>query len=152
LLGGYLGQYRIRYHYIDSAQATPEWADDPAVGRRVPPVADNQGALRAMTWQLHTYGAGDVARPAVPEWMDGPKTFSADPQRRLRSDRLYLIRPDEFVAASIPLRHNIADAAQLRAALTTHCITTKASPNRQELLVAHPREVTTGRPKKKSEP
>src|SRR3954469_16486447 len=34
LLGGYLGQYRIRYHFTDSGQPTPDWADDPVVGRR----------------------------------------------------------------------------------------------------------------------
>jgi 2-polyprenyl-6-methoxyphenol hydroxylase-like FAD-dependent oxidoreductase len=119
--GGYLGQYRIRYHFVGGQREVPFWADDPTVGRRLPPVEDNQQSLRDMTWQLHTYGAGDVARPEVPEWIEGPRAFGTDPQRRLRSDRLYLIRPDQFVAASIPLRQNTIDASQLRSALAAHC-------------------------------
>jgi hypothetical protein len=41
-------------------------------------------------------------------------------RRWLRPDRLYLVRPDEFVAASIPLRGNSVDAAQLRSAMAAH--------------------------------
>lgn len=121
-LGGYLGQYRIRYHFVDARQQRPAWADDPAVGRRLPPVEDNQQSLRDMTWQLHTYGAGHVTRPDVPEWIEGPHAFATDPQGRLKPDRVYLIRPDQFVAASIPLCQNTIDASQLRLAMTSHCI------------------------------
>ncbi|MDT5073619.1 MAG: hypothetical protein QOH82_2939 [Mycobacterium sp.] len=120
--GGYLGQYRVRYHFSDDQRQTPAWADDPAVGRRLPPVEDNQQSLRDMTWQLHTYGAGDVTRPAAPEWVSGPHAFGADPHGRLRSDRAYLIRPDQFVAASIPLQHNSLDTSQLRSAMSAHCM------------------------------
>jgi 2-polyprenyl-6-methoxyphenol hydroxylase-like FAD-dependent oxidoreductase len=121
-LGGYLGQYRIRYHFVDDADRLPDWAQDPAVGVRLPPVEDNQQALNTMTWQLHTYGAGEVARPEVPAWLDGPRGFGPDGRGVLRSDHVYLIRPDQFVAASIPLRSNIVDATQLRAALVAHGI------------------------------
>jgi hypothetical protein len=55
-----------------------------------------------MTWQMHTYGAGEITRPAWPTWIDGPHAFRADPQARLRPDRLYLIWPDGFIAASVP--------------------------------------------------
>lgn len=119
-LAGYIGQYRIRYPLFTGDP--PGWADDPAVGLRLPPVADNQRALDTLTWQLHTYGAGAVVRPDVPVWMDGPRHFAADPHGRLRSDRLYLVRPDQFVAASIPLHGNTIDAAQLSEALTAHRI------------------------------
>ena len=119
-IGGYLGQYRIRYQYVDNPGQRPEWAQDSAVGLRLPPVAENQQALSTMTWQLHTYGAGEVARPDVPAWIEGPHAFGSDEHSRLRSDRLYLIRPDQFVAASIPLRGNSADAAQLKLALAAH--------------------------------
>jgi 2-polyprenyl-6-methoxyphenol hydroxylase-like FAD-dependent oxidoreductase len=122
-LGGYLGQYRIRYHYL-GGQKLPAWADDPVVGLRLPPVDGNDETLRATAWQLHSYGAGEVARPDAPAWIGGPHTFSTDPEGRLRSDRLYLVRPDEFVAASIPLRQNTADPLLLRAALAAHCIET----------------------------
>ena len=123
-LGGYLGQYRIRYHYVDQGQRTPAWADDPAVGRRLPPVQDNQRSLRDMTWQLHTYGAANVIRPDAPDWITGPHAFGSDPHGRLRADRLYLVRPDQFVAASIPLRNNTIDPAQLRSTMTAHRIVT----------------------------
>jgi 2-polyprenyl-6-methoxyphenol hydroxylase-like FAD-dependent oxidoreductase len=122
-IGGLLGQYRVHYHFTDD-ENVPVWAQDPVVGRRVPPVNANHESLRAMAWQLHTYGTGEVQRPDVPDWVQGPTTFSADPQSRLRTDRLYLIRPDEFVAASIPLKGNNVDAAQLRAAMSAHLLVT----------------------------
>jgi hypothetical protein len=73
-----------------------------------------------MTWQLHTCGARDVARPDVPDWITGPHALGTDPQGRLRPDRLYPIRPDQFVAASIPLRQKTIDHAQLRSVMTAH--------------------------------
>jgi 2-polyprenyl-6-methoxyphenol hydroxylase-like FAD-dependent oxidoreductase len=121
-LAGYIGQYRIRYHYVDAADRRAARAQDPAVGLRLPPVADNQRALDTMTWQLHTYGAGGVPRPDVPAWIDGPHPFRTDSHGRLRSDRVYLVRPDQFVAASIPLRDNVIDQAALRDALRAHGI------------------------------
>ena len=121
-LGGYLGQYRIRYHYVGQQQPTPVWADDPAIGRRLPPVRDNQRSLRDMTWQLHTYGAANATRPDAPDWITGPHAFGPDPHGRLRADRLYLVRPDHFVAASIPLHNNAIDLADLRAAMAAHRI------------------------------
>lgn len=119
-LGGYLGQYRIRYHYVDNPQQRSEWAQDPAVGLRLPSTGGNQQALNAMTWQLHTYRAGDVARPDVPAWIEGPHAFGPDGDGRLRSDRLYLVRPDQYVAASIPLRDNSVNTAELRLAVAAH--------------------------------
>lgn len=120
-IGGYLGQYRIRYRYLpDAADQRPAWAADPVVGRRLPPVQANQQALANMSWQLHGYGSGAINRPDVPEWVDGPSDFGPDAHGRLRSDRLYLVRPDQFVAASIALRGRHADACQLRAALHAH--------------------------------
>ena len=71
-----------------------------------------------MTWQLHTYGAGTVARPDLPDCVAGPTDLGADPQAQLRADRLYLIRTDEFVAASIPLHDNKVDTAELQAAMS----------------------------------
>ncbi|MEU0493958.1 FAD-dependent monooxygenase [Mycobacterium sp. NPDC006124] len=117
--GGLIGQYRVHYHFADD-ENLPVWAQDSAVGRRVPPVADNQNALRPMDWQLHTYGAGEVARPDLPDWFGGPTDFGADPHGRLRRDRVYLIRPDQFVAASIPLQGNAIDTAMLQDAVAAH--------------------------------
>ena len=122
-LAGLLGQYRIRYAFAGGG-ATPAWADDPTVGRRLPPMDDNRTELRSLTWQLHTYGAGSVPRPDVPAWVEGPVAHRADPRGRLRSNRMYLIRPDEFVAAAIPLRHDGPDPVALRAALAAHDVHT----------------------------
>ena len=52
-LGGYLGQYRIRYDYLDGKAPVPAWADDRAVGLRLPPVENNNEPLRSMSWQIH---------------------------------------------------------------------------------------------------
>jgi 2-polyprenyl-6-methoxyphenol hydroxylase-like FAD-dependent oxidoreductase len=119
-LGGYVGQYRIRYRYLNDKAPVPTWANEPVVGLRLPPVDGNHEPLRSMTWQMHTYGAGEIIRPAWPAWIDGPYAFGADPHARLRPDRLYLIRPDGFVAASVPLRDHVADETQLRLVITAH--------------------------------
>jgi hypothetical protein len=71
-----------------------------------------------MSWQMHTYGPAKINRPDLPDWIEGPHTFPADPKKRLHSDRLYLVRPDGFVAASIPLRDGVADETQLRSAIS----------------------------------
>ena len=82
-IGGYLGQYRIRYHFSPDNVAAPVWAQDRVVGLRLPPVGDNPQALQSFTWQLHTYGA-QAERPDVPDWTDGPHNFGPDTRDRLR--------------------------------------------------------------------
>lgn len=120
-LGGLLGQYRIRYHVVPKGQRPPRWAADPAVGLRLPPTAENRGSLRSLAWQLHTYGHGGGAdRPLVPDWVEGPLAFGADVRGRLRSDRLYLVRPDGFVAASFPLHAGATAVAEVAEALAAH--------------------------------
>ena len=47
---------------------------------------------------------------------------SAPTRGHLKSDRLYLIRPDEFVAASIPLGQNRTDASLLQSAMAAQQI------------------------------
>jgi 2-polyprenyl-6-methoxyphenol hydroxylase-like FAD-dependent oxidoreductase len=120
-LGGYVGQYRIRYHYLGKGSRPPAWADDQVVGLRLPPAGDNYQALRRLIWQLHTYGT-QADRPDVPGWIEDPLDFGRDKQQRLRPDRLYLVRPDSFIAASLPLHAKSADRTQLRAALAAHDI------------------------------
>ena len=119
--GGYLGQYRIRYRFAAKNVPAPAWAADPAVGLRLPPVHDNHVPLRTLAWQLHTYGT-EATRPDLPAWIVGPHRFPADLKGRLQAGRLYLIRPDGYVAASMPIRSGHVNDADLRDALAAHHI------------------------------
>lgn len=88
--GGYLGQYRIHYPSADERSGP--------VGRRLRPTSDNRAALRDRAWQLHHYGPQAPSRPdGLPDWLLGVRSFPSMPG--LSPDRLYLIRPDGFVAA-----------------------------------------------------
>jgi 2-polyprenyl-6-methoxyphenol hydroxylase-like FAD-dependent oxidoreductase len=115
-IGGYLGQYRIRYHFTAKIAPTPTWATDPTVGLRLPPVPGNHVPLRTLAWQMHTYGT-EAARPDLPAWIEGPHHFPADQKGRLRAGRLYLIRPDGYIAASLPVHSGHVHDADLRDAL-----------------------------------
>jgi 2-polyprenyl-6-methoxyphenol hydroxylase-like FAD-dependent oxidoreductase len=118
-IGGYLGQYRIRYRFAAKGAPTPTWAADRAVGLRLPPASDNHVPLRTLAWQLHTYGT-QAARPDLPAWIHGPHHFPADHKSRLQAGRLYLIRPDGYVAASLPVHYGHVSHADLRDALAAH--------------------------------
>jgi hypothetical protein len=120
-IGGYLGQYRIRYHFAAKNAPTPTWAADHAVGLRLPPVPGNHVPLRTLAWQLHTYGT-EATRPDLPAWIEGPHHFPADQKRRLQAGRLYLIRPDEYIAASLPIHSGHVNDTDLRDALAAHQI------------------------------
>jgi hypothetical protein len=120
-IGGYLGQYRIRYHFAAKNAPTPMWAADRAVGLRLPPVPGNHVPLRTLAWQLHTYGI-EATRPDLPAWIEGPHHFPADQKGRLQAGWLYLIRPDEYVAASLPIESGHVSDADLQAALAAHHI------------------------------
>ncbi|APX33885.1 2-polyprenyl-6-methoxyphenol hydroxylase [Brachybacterium sp. P6-10-X1] len=119
-LGGLLGQYRIRYHAVADGEPVPRWARDRAVGLRLPPTAANRDVLRSMSWQLHTYGIEADRPPAAPDWIEGPYAFTPDWNGRLRDDRLYLMRPDGFVAASFPVHAGASATADVREALETY--------------------------------
>ena len=75
--------------------------------------------LRTLAWQLHTYGT-QAARPDLPAWIEGPHNFPADQRGRLQDGRLYLIRPDGYVAASLPIHSGHVNHADLQDALGAH--------------------------------
>ncbi len=50
----------------DGNAPVPAWANDPAVGLRLPPADGNHEPLRSMAWQVHTYGAGEIIPPTGP--------------------------------------------------------------------------------------
>ncbi|MEZ0163183.1 FAD-dependent monooxygenase [Kineococcus sp. LSe6-4] len=117
-VAGYVGQYRIRHHVASAP--LPVWADDRVVGRRLLPTEENRPSLRSLAWQLHSYGT-QPARPAdLPDWIEGPHAFPADPAGRWRADRTYLVRPDGFVAAAIPTSGGFLDEAVLHTAFRAH--------------------------------
>ncbi|GAA3344688.1 FAD-dependent monooxygenase [Amorphoplanes nipponensis] len=88
---GYVSQIRIRYHL------TPDARRDPVVGRRLAWAGDNYEVLRSLQWQIHGYGG--VEKADVPELGLPVHLFPAAPQTPLLPGRLYLVRPDGFVAA-----------------------------------------------------
>ncbi|SFR67850.1 2-polyprenyl-6-methoxyphenol hydroxylase [Agromyces sp. CF514] len=99
---GFVSQTRIRYRMPEVA-VQPRRPDDGVLGVRLPWTGDNFDALRAMRWQVHGYGVPDraVQRVARELGVDG-HAFGGDPRRRLRHDRLYLVRRDGFVVAEVP--------------------------------------------------
>jgi hypothetical protein len=73
---------------------------DPVVGRRLPWAGDNFAALRSLQWQIHAYGG--VTAADVPDLGVPLHVFPAAPGTPLLPGRLYLVRPDGFVAAEAP--------------------------------------------------
>jgi len=87
----YVSQIRIHYR-MPSVDGRDE-----VVGRRLPWTGGNFEALKSLQWQVHGYGL-------KPPPLDLPThAFPAPPPSSpLRSDLLYLVRPDGFVAAAAP--------------------------------------------------
>ena len=90
---GYVSQTRIRYRMPGARER------EAVLGRRVPWTGDNFGSLRDFTWQLHGYGVD----PSMVERIARTLGIAAvahprDPFGRLSPERVYLVRPDGFVA------------------------------------------------------
>jgi hypothetical protein len=98
---GYLGQLRIHYWMSDAERTRRRGRRDRIVGRRLSWSGSNFDALTAMTWQVHGYGAPADAVAATADALGvDAHAFGPDPYRRLDRARLYLVRPDGFVAAA----------------------------------------------------
>lgn len=96
-LYGYLSQTRIRYRMPGGGRR------ERVLGRPLPWTGDNYDSLRAFTWQLHGYGVerGAVGRAALALGV-AAEVHPRDPFGRLAPDRVYLVRPDGFVAGIAP--------------------------------------------------
>lgn len=101
-LFGFLSQTRIRYRMSQARPSRSQVRDD-VVGKRLPYAGgdpSNFDALRSMRWQVHGYGApADLVTSVAERLGVEHHVFPPDANGRLRSDRLYLVRPDGFVAA-----------------------------------------------------
>lgn len=98
----YLSQTRIHYWMSDRAKQDAHGRRGRVVGRRLPWNGDNFESLRTMTWQVHAYGqvaSGTSERLQTALGLP-VSVFAEIRNRRLRSRKLYLVRPDGFVAAT----------------------------------------------------
>jgi 2-polyprenyl-6-methoxyphenol hydroxylase-like FAD-dependent oxidoreductase len=93
----YVSQIRIHYWMSPDAERPPGRRRDRVIGRRLPWTGENYDVLRELRWQIHAYG--DVSRSDVPELGLPVHVFPAALGTGLRPGRLYLVRPDGFVAA-----------------------------------------------------
>ncbi|WP_353815124.1 FAD-dependent monooxygenase [Agromyces sp. SYSU T00266] len=98
---GLISQIRIRYR-MSPRRASRSQVRDDIVGKRLPYAGadpSNFDALRSFRWQVHGYGAPAELVRAVAGSLGLEHHVFPPAAGRLRSDRLYLVRPDGFVAA-----------------------------------------------------
>jgi hypothetical protein len=86
----------------EGAKAAAHGRRGSVVGRRLRWTGENFDCLRAFSWQVHAYSPrlrsaaeGTAGRLGI-----DAQVFGSPRNSSLRSDRLYLVRPDGFVAAA----------------------------------------------------
>ncbi|WP_433376108.1 FAD-dependent monooxygenase [Actinoplanes sp. CA-142083] len=89
----YVSQVRIHYWMTPRSSGGRR---DAVVGRRLPWAGENFAALRSLHWQIHAYGG--VKAADVPDLGVQVHVFPPAPSTPLQPGRLYLVRPDGFVA------------------------------------------------------
>jgi len=94
----YVSEIRIHYWMTPNAKAEAKGRRDPVIGRRLQWSGGNFEVLRDLRWQIHAYGGVDAAD--VPDLGVPVHVFPPAPGTGLEPERLYLVRPDGFVAAS----------------------------------------------------
>jgi 2-polyprenyl-6-methoxyphenol hydroxylase-like FAD-dependent oxidoreductase len=95
----YISQTRIHYWMGADARRAARGRRGAVVGRRLPWANGNHEALRSLQWQVHAYGGVDAER--LRQRLDLPvHVFPPAPGTKLRPGRVYLVRPDGFVAAA----------------------------------------------------
>jgi 2-polyprenyl-6-methoxyphenol hydroxylase-like FAD-dependent oxidoreductase len=77
-IGGYLGQYRIRYHFTAKHVPTPTWGADPAVGLRLPPVPGNCAPWPGSCTPTASRPRGLTCPPGSKARITSPPTRKAD--------------------------------------------------------------------------
>lgn len=97
----YISQTRIHYWMGPGAKRAARGRRGRVVGRRLPWAGGNFAALRSPRWQVHAYGG---VAPAVAKVLaDGLELpvhlFPPAPDTGLVPGKVYLVRPDGFVAA-----------------------------------------------------
>ena len=101
----YVAQVRIHYWLTPDAKREAGGHRDAIVGRRLPWAGDNYVVLRSLQWQVHAYGG--ITATDVPDLGLPVHVFAA--ASPFTAGRLYLVRPDGFVAAQAAP----ADAAEV---------------------------------------
>lgn len=122
----FLSQVRIHYRMSERARAAARGRRGRVVGRRLPWTGPGHAALRSMRWQAHSYGPldEDVAAQLRDRLHLEVHAFDAAPDRGLRLGEVYLVRPDGFVAAAVPVAPVERAIAELAAALPDRWLAT----------------------------
>jgi 2-polyprenyl-6-methoxyphenol hydroxylase-like FAD-dependent oxidoreductase len=114
----------VRIHYRMSEQAhvraherSRKMKPDRVVGRRLPWTRAGHATLRSMRWQVHSYGPlAEVIAADIRARLDiEVNALEAAPNQLLQRGRLYLVRPDGFVAAevdAVPLERAVTQLAE----------------------------------------
>ncbi|MBD3943970.1 FAD-dependent monooxygenase [Microbacterium sp. NEAU-LLC] len=110
----YLSQTRIHYWMSDRERTAARGRRGRVVGRRLPWNGDNYSSLRAMSWQVHGYGAVNrrALRRVGARLRLTVQFFPRIRNPKIRPGACYLVRPDGFVAAASDAEHAFSAFAE----------------------------------------